>query len=430
MKKGFDLNAIDMNSLLGEMECPSCGKVHTCNMKKVVIGRGAVEVVPEIAGAYSHVVLVCDENTYKVCGHKVECLISGKVDGLVMFSGATLLVPNEDAICAVESKISADTDLIVGVGSGVINDLCKHVSQVHGLPYFIVATAPSMDGYASKGAAMILGGMKVTTNAAVPMAIVADTAVLKNAPKEMLAAGYGDIIGKYSCLNDWRLSAFVNGESLCEYIYNLTMDTVQAIAPMGRAIMARDERAVEQLMRALVIVGIAMAYMGNSRPASGSEHHLSHYFEIVGLLKGEPYYCHGTDVAYSTYVTAQLRKELIAREKPVFRSFDQAEWEQNIRRVYAGGDNATADGIIALQKKLGWIFEDKTDVYSAKWDEIRAVLKDSPSPEEVEEMLGSVDLPIADFEAFYSAEKRHDALYYAKDLKDRYTVLWLYYAVK
>ena len=65
-------------------------------------------------------------------------------------------------------------------------------------------------------------------------------------------------------------------------------------------------------LHSLVVVGIAMAYMGNSRPASGSEHHLSHYFEVTGLLRDEPYFAHGIDVAYSTYVTAGLREELLS----------------------------------------------------------------------------------------------------------------------
>ena len=86
------------------------------------------------------------------------------------------------------------------------------------IPYIIVATAPSMDGYASDGAAMILGGMKETVKAGLPKAIIADTNVLKNAPMDMIKAGYGDIIGKYSALNDWKFANIVYGEFFCNYI--------------------------------------------------------------------------------------------------------------------------------------------------------------------------------------------------------------------
>ena len=287
-----------------------------------------------------------------------------------------------------------------------------------------------MDGYASKGAAMLFGGMKITTNAAVPTAIIADTAVIKDAPLEMLKAGYGDIIGKYSCLNDWRLSALVNGEALCPFIYELTFNTVEAVAKMGKAIISRDERSVEFLMRALVIVGIAMAYMGNSRPASGSEHHLSHFFEVVGIVKNEPYFCHGIDVAYSSYVTAKIREAILKLDSPTEKPFDLTEWEKEIKRVYATEENDEVSlGVVKAQKDLGWIFENKMPTYVSKWQKIKEVLADAPTPNETLAMLESAELSLDEFYSTYSDEKISDAVRYAKDLKDRYTVLWLYESI-
>ena len=139
------------------------------------------------------------------------------------------LIPNEDALATLEAAVTGDTQLIVGVGSGVINDICKQVSFVKGLPYYIVATAPSMDGYTSVGSALILKGMKVTLNARPPKAIVADTQVLKSAPLDMIQAGVGDILGKYSCLNDWKLSALVNGEYFCQKVYDLVYEAVLTV---------------------------------------------------------------------------------------------------------------------------------------------------------------------------------------------------------
>lgn len=424
-------NVPDLDGLLGVKEDCACGMTHTCAIDRVVIRHGALNELPAMTAGYRHILLVCDENTRRVCGDRVDGLLGDAIESRLTYSGDGLVIPNEEAVAKLEACLSDRTDLIIGVGSGVINDLCKHVSYAHSLPYYIVATAPSMDGYASKGAAMLFDGMKITTNAAVPKAIIADTAVLKDAPLEMLRAGYGDIIGKYSCLNDWRLSHAVNREPLCDDVYRLTYDTVDAIAGIGSAIVARDEGSIAALMRALVAVGIAMAYMGNSRPASGSEHHLSHYFEVTGLLRGEPYFCHGIDVAYSTYVTAGLRRELCAIEAPEAKAFDAAAWEAGIRRVYGAKDSTvTADGIVALQKGLGWIYEDKLPTYVEKWPEIRAILADSPTPEQVLEMLESVGLHIEEFEKMYSREKLADGIVYAKDLKDRYTVLWLHEQVK
>ena len=427
----LDDTVADVTELLGVKEDCPCGRTHTCTIDRVVIRGGALNELPAMTASYRHILLVCDENTRRVCADRVAELLADRIDGELTYRADGFLIPNEEAVERLEECLCEATDLIVGVGSGVINDLCKYVSHRHALPYYIVATAPSMDGYASKGAAMLFDGMKITVNAAVPRAIIADTAVLKDAPIEMLQAGYGDIIGKYSCLNDWRLSHAVNGEPLCDYIYDLTYSTVDYVSKIGKSVVARDEKSIAALMRALVIVGIAMAYMGNSRPASGSEHHLSHYFEVTGLLRDEPYLCHGVDVAYSTYVTARLRRQLQKIDVPEAIAFDEEEWEANIRRVYgAKRGTATADGIIALQKALGWIYENKLPVYVEKWSEIRRILADSPTPEQVIEMLDSVGLSMDEFERTYSEQKLSDGIKFAKDLKDRYTVLWTYGRVK
>ena len=426
-----DDGVADIDGLLGvKTDCP-CGKEHSCKINRVVIRNGALNELSAMCAQYNNILLVCDENTYRVCGARVEEILGDKMAAKEIYSGEGFVIPNEKSVSILEDNVNEDTDLIIGVGSGVINDLCKYVSFSHGLPYYIVATAPSMDGYASKGAAMLFDGMKITTNAEVPAAIIADTAILKDAPIEMLQAGYGDIIGKYSCLNDWRLSSLVNGEPLCDYVYNLTYDTVNSVAHLGTKIIERNEDSIAALMRALILVGVAMAYMGNSRPASGSEHHLSHFFEVTGLLFDEPYWCHGIDVAFSTYVTANMRRELLSVEAPQEKAFDLSLWEADIKRVYGTKENfVTADEIISLQKKLGWISESKLPVYAQKWGEIRKILSESPTPEQVLEMLDSVGLHYPDFEKMYSQTKIQNAKKYAKYLKDRYTVLWLYEQVK
>ena len=278
-----------------------------------------------------------------------------------------------------------------------------------------------MDGYASVGAALILGGMKVTRNARPPMAIVADTAVLVTAPKEMLQAGYGDIIGKYSCLNDWKLSTAIYDEYFCQTVYDLTMETVLEVEPLAERILAREEEAVGLLMEALVTVGIAMSYVGNSRPASGSEHHLSHFFEITGILEKKPYFAHGIDVLYSAVVTARLREELL-KATPRRKSFDRAAWEAAIRRVYS----TSADGVIALQDSLGWHERDDEALVIPKWEALCDILREAPGEQQMRALVDRIGLDFTEFETLYGEAKLADAVNYAKDLKDRYSVLWLY----
>ena len=178
---------MDINELLRGVDC-ACGRKHTCGIGSVYIEKNAFRRLDSLCGQYRSILLVADENTFVAAGAQTMAALPGKTVRTLIFSGAQILVPNEAAIRAIEDAL-ADADLILGVGSGVIQDLCKYVSFDRKIPYIIVATAPSMDGYASNGAAMITGGMKVTYPAGLPAAILADTEVIRNAPIEMLQAG-------------------------------------------------------------------------------------------------------------------------------------------------------------------------------------------------------------------------------------------------
>lgn len=416
---------MDIRKLLsGRNDC-ECGMPHVCPIEHVIIKEDACDCLPSLVEKYESILLVADENTYATCGDTVKEKLSGKLLHSVIFSGNKILVPDESAIETIENGMTDATDLIIGIGSGVINDLCKIVSFKHKLRYFIIATATSMDGYASKGSALILDGIKVTLNADVPKAIIADTKVLAGAPFDMIQAGYGDVIGKYSCLNDWQLSATVNGEYICPFVVNATYDVVKETVALADGIRNRDASAIGALMEALVAVGILMAYVGNSRPASGSEHHLSHYFEIVGIERGEDYLPHGIDVCFSAVKTAEMREKLLSIDSidDFSYSFDREKYEREVRRIYG----KVADEVIALQDRMGWYNIDRVSVYKKKWSEIKSILADSPSHDEMLELCSKVGLDIATFYNLYDEQKISDALLYAKDLKDRYSVLWMYY---
>lgn len=399
---------MEINELLKGIENCECGKGHYCPIESVVVGKGALSSLPALIKNYDNILLVADTNTFSVCGEKVSGELGNKLFDSLVYKRDGVLVPDENAISELNSHINENVDLIIGVGSGVINDLCKIVSFEHSLPYFIVATAPSMDGYASRGSALILGGMKVTLNCNVPRAIIADTRVLASAPYPMIQAGWGDIIGKYSCLNDWRLSALVNGEYICNYVLESTCEIVERTVALTDGIRMRDTDAIGALMEALVAVGILMAYVGNSRPASGSEHHLSHYFEIVGIERGEEYLPHGIDVCFSAVETAKLRERLleISDISGFEYSFDKEGYEREIKRIYG----SVAPEVIALQDKMGWYPIDRVAVYKEKWDEIRSVLNDCPKADEMLSLCERVGLNYRDFLSLYGTDKIADAL--------------------
>ncbi|MBQ8525808.1 MAG: sn-glycerol-1-phosphate dehydrogenase [Clostridia bacterium] len=374
-----------------------------------IIRKGAVKELARLCEGFSSILYVADKNTYEASGLSI--------DGIFVFDTpeSTPLVPNEESIAALEARVTDDTDLIVGIGSGVINDLCKYVSFQHKLPYYIVATAPSMDGYASVGAAMIINNMKITYTAHAPEAIIADVDILKNAPGKMIQAGYGDIIGKYSALNDWELANLVIGESIDYGICAEVREAMDKVIALKDKLLDNDDDSIQALTDALIMVGIAMKKVGNSRPASGSEHHLSHFFEITGLIDNTPYFDHGIDVAYSTVVTAKLR-DIIA-DGYIKPSFDRSFWESRVNEIY----KKAAPGIIELQDKVK--FHELT-VETAP-EKINEILRRHPGADEILSLIEPVGYDMKEFVSLYGEDKIRDAVYYAKDLKDRYTVLWL-----
>ena len=414
---------MNINGLLLGVDC-ACGKRHECDIKHVYIEKNACERLKDICFGYEKVLIIADQNTFSVAGQKVLNALGEKVLDKVIFDGSKILIPNEQSIEDVENKLDG-ADLIVGIGSGVIQDLSKYVSFDKKIPYIIVATAPSMDGYASTGAAMILGGMKVTVSAGLPLAIVADVDVLKNAPMEMIKSGYGDIIGKYSSLNDWKLSFVVTGEYFCQYIYDITYSMIEKTVALADGLLKRDENSVKTLMEALTVVGIMMSFATTSRPASGSEHHLSHFFEIVGIVRGQSYFAHGIDVAYSTIKTAQIREKLIEQDfnKQNFRD-DEKTLRLKLQNVYG---ESVGDGCFKLHEKLGTYSKNRAHIYIDKQKEIKEILKEMPSANEIESILAKVGYDKKEFYALYGEQKIHQAVVYAKDLKDRYSVLWLNY---
>lgn len=411
---------MDINGLLKGVDC-ACGRHHSCDIEAVYIEQGAIGRLTTLCAPYERILVVADENTFAAAGKQTMDALEGKTVKTVLF-GKEILVPDEIAVEKVTNALS-DARLIVGIGSGVIQDLCKYVSHTSKVPYMVVATAPSMDGYASNGAAMIMGGMKVTYGAGLPVALVADTAVLKNAPMEMLQAGYGDIVGKFSALNDWKLSREVTGEYFCPYIYDLTFDQIQKTLKLADGILCRKEESVKALMEALVIIGILMSFAGSSRPASGSEHHLSHFFEITGIVDNTPYFPHGIDVAYSTVITAEIRQALLEKPFPEGQYCPDPEtYQEEVTAIYG----PVAPGCMALQEKTGYYTRDFA--YRQKEARIRKILQEMPTAKEIEEMLSLVGLKMDAFYGLYGQQKIENAKRYAKELKDRYTVLWMYYA--
>ena len=297
-----------------EFEC-SCGRKHFLDIDKIVMGQGVISRLPEILSDYvkEKIYILYDQNTYRAAGRKVKEVLEDadfQVKCTVLDSGDQILIPDEKAVGKMFMELEAGTGMIVAVGSGTLNDMAKYMSSRTKIPYTIVCTAPSMDGYASSGAPLMNGGRKISYTTTLAYAIVGDTDVMKEAPMRMILAGYGDIIGKLTCLADWRLSHELTGEYYCETIVKLVQKAIQKVVDHRKGLEQRQEEAVRYLIEALTLTGVAMGLAGNSRPASGAEHMLSHYWEMKVIARGENPELHGIKVGIATPVIAEVFDEM------------------------------------------------------------------------------------------------------------------------
>ena len=235
---------------------------------------------------------------------KEKILSRGAIITDVFFVDADFIPTSEKRDLAV--KLSKGADYVLAVGSGSLNDLTKSVATILDVPCGVLATAASMDGYCSKGAALMYGGEKRTDVVKTPEDILIDLDIIKNAPKIMTAAGFGDIIGKYTCLTDWKLSNVINGESINEEAFSLMEKALNDCVDNFEPLTRYEGEAIAKLMNALITAGTSMAICGNSRPASGSEHHQSHFLEMDFVRRGERIPMHGLKVAIGTLVSLEI----------------------------------------------------------------------------------------------------------------------------
>lgn len=307
-----------------EFECNCQMKRHRAPLQGYEISCGAINKVPVILKDYKKVYMVADSNTYEVAGKQVERLLrdNGMLFSVCILEGETVL-PNAETLGKIimyANDINAKADIfayspmpdhILAVGSGTVNDSCRIASYRLGIPYSIVGTAPSMDGYASAGSPYLHDGTKSTIQCTTPKFIIADLDVMKNAPYDMMLAGIGDMFGKYTGILDWELARDYSGEYFCDKIAGDVIDATNKCLENGYKLAERDPECVKNVMEGFLVTGLGMAFTGNSRPASGSEHIIAHAWELFDIKNGNNPHLHGLEVCEATRLVAIMYKMLL-----------------------------------------------------------------------------------------------------------------------
>lgn len=363
---------MDIKKILHSLENCPCGKKHTLVTEVAEIGHGVAARVGEIlteAGFPKKVLLVSDDNAFgaaptvadnlKAAGFEVKKLI---------FSN--MMYAKIEQVREVEALL-LDVDGVISLGTGSVNDICRVASYNKGKKFCIFATAPSMDGFASDSAPIIVNNFKNSYYVEQPMAILADTEILAKSPVELKAAGFGDMIAKYIGILDWRISNLLTDEYYCPAVADITMQGVNKIMALAEKVTGEDEEAAGNIMEGLILSGFGMKLAGCSRPASGAEHVVSHYWECYKLARGIWPEFHGKKVGVASVLINRIYHNIADRVLDIEPVKDPTDWEE----VKAAFDATQIDELMKLNSPT--VTED-VDLARLKaiWPEVRRLIKE------------------------------------------------------
>lgn len=374
---------MDTNKIVNDLKNCECGKKHCLDIKCVKIGHGVLKECSNILKENdfpSNILIVADKNALRVSGGILEVIESGGFNyELKLYDD--LRVAEEKATREV-AALAQKHQGILSIGSGSCNDICRRAALLSDKEFAIFATAPSMDGFASGTAPITDGNFKTTLPARQPSIIMGDTKILAEAPNELKVSGFGDVLAKYVALTDWRISNLLTGEYYCENVAQLVRNVLKQVTDMAELVTSKDEKTAGKIMEALVLSGLFMKLADSVRPASGTEHIISHFWEIKKLEKGLLSDFHGRKVGVATLYTSRIYYDIISRKEIAF-SNDNTNWED----VYSAyGENFREN----IEKLNNPTITDKVDYINLKenWQKIcDIVTEELPKPEKIYELL-------------------------------------------
>lgn len=415
----------------------ACGRTHEAALEDVLIGSGVIRSLPELLKKYGcqKPFLLSGHDTFAAAGRPVCSALdeAGLSCSRFVFPHSPVL-PTEQSVGSAAMHFDASCDAIVSIGSGVINDIGKILAAISKKPYLIVATAPSMDGYASATSSMERDGLKVSINTVCARAVLGDTDILCQAPMRMLQSGVGDMLAKYVSLAEWQLGKIIVGEYYCPEVAQMVRRALEQVVSAADGLVKREKQAVQSVMEGLVIAGLCMQYAGLSRPASGIEHYFSHIWDMRALAfpdaKAD---LHGIQCGAATVLSLRVCERLKAvtpdKQKALryASSFGIESWYEQLGSFIGPG----AQAMIALDRQEGKYepkaHEKRLERIVSHWDEILSVLDSLPAASEIERLLRSIGAPTDAGEWGYTPEQLRKTFTMTKDIRDKYIVsrlLW------
>lgn len=375
---------MDLKKILHSLENCPCGRKHTFVTEVAEIGHGVKERAGKIlanAGFPKKVLIVSDDNAMRAADGLLPVLEAAGFE-MKKLVYKNMMYAKIEQVREVEALLD-DVDGVIAVGTGSVDDICRVASFNKKKKFAIFATAPSMDGFASDSAPIIENNFKTSVYVEQPMAILADTEILAKAPTELKAAGFGDMVAKYIGIFDWRLSHMLTDEYYCPAVAEITMQGVNKIMALADKVTGEDEEAAGNIMEGLILSGLGMKLAGCSRPASGAEHVVSHYWECYKLARGIWPEFHGKKVGVATVLINRIYHNIADRVPEIDPIPDPTDMEE----VKAAFDPSQVDEVVRLNTPA--ITAD-IDLARLKriWPDVRKMINEIlPSDEELMRLM-------------------------------------------
>jgi glycerol-1-phosphate dehydrogenase [NAD(P)+] len=369
----------------------------------VVIGEEAVDAFLAFCRerGLEQFALVADANTYRALGERVELALRGAgCDVLTVIVQGDDIGADKDAVYQVLLALDKAPRTFVAVGSGTITDIARFVSHRSNADFISLPTAASVDGFTSIGAPMIIDGAKITVNAQGPIGVFADIDVLCAAPRPMIAAGFGDLVAKLTSVADWELGALLWDEPFDAEIAARARRAAWDCARQVDSVAAGECDGVRALMAGLIESGFCMLDFGETRPASGYEHQLSHLWEMTLLREGRHSILHGSKVGVGVLASARVYDALRqvspeeARQRAAAAMLPDRDADiAQIRGCYRGAADAVIYHNAPMLDMTAAEYDEIKRRVAEGWDEVQRIAATVPPADEIAGWLRRVGGP-------------------------------------
>lgn len=209
---------------------------------------------------------------------------------------------NIENIIHTAFSIPKTVNALVGVGGGKALDYSKYCAHVIALPFVSVPTSTSNDGFCSPNSSLFVEKKRKTVNARIPYGVIVDIEIVKNSPVSCIYSGIGDLISKITAGWDWKEAVQKGYEDFNDFAYLISQNTVIDFLNYQKQDI-KSNKFIYHLVNSLLMSGISMEIAGSSRPASGSEHLISHSLDMISASPK----MHGLQVGFATYLCSYLQ---------------------------------------------------------------------------------------------------------------------------